>query len=59
MKLVADARLKYLEANPDAFLEVFGITGSVPSPINAPMSPIRRPRKFASNVPSNGLGGGL
>ena len=43
MKLVADARLKYLEANPDAFLEVFGVTGSVPSPINAPMSPIRRP----------------
>ena len=44
MKLVADARLKYLEANPDAFLEVFNITGSTPSPINAPMSPIRRPR---------------
>ena len=46
MKLVADARLKYLEANPDAFLEVFGLnsSGSTPSPINAPMSPIRRPR---------------
>ena len=51
MKLVADARLKYLEANPDAFLEVFGVTGSVPSPINAPMSPIRRPKRISLETP--------
>lgn len=58
MKLVADARLKYLEANPDAFLEVFNITGSTPSPINAPMSPIRRPKRFTSN-PGSTFSGGL
>ena len=53
MKLVADARLKYLEANPDAFLDVFGLNSScsTPSPINAPMSPIRRPKRISLETP--------
>jgi hypothetical protein len=50
MRLVADARLKYLEANPTAVTDYLlkdlqvNQSSSTPSPINAPMSPIRRPR---------------
>jgi hypothetical protein len=51
--------LKYLEANPDAFLEVFNITGSTPSPINAPMSPIRRPKGFTGRQAGLPFSGGL
>ena len=61
MKIVADARLKYIEANPNAFAEFLGVTSpnSTSSPINAPMSPIRRPKGFTGRQAGLPSGGGL
>lgn len=59
MKIVADARLQYLEANPNAFSEYLGVSGPTPSPINAPMSPIRRPKGFTGRQAGLPSGGGL